>query len=89
MATVLSPSLTGWRRGGRPIDRTRRADLAAGRAATRGDLLAPRLRGVFRDSARPAGTVPTPWVNIWQDEGAAAFVRSVNGGDETVPWWSS
>ncbi|MBC3193436.1 hypothetical protein H7X46_20455 [Pseudonocardia sp. C8] len=25
------------------------------------------------------------WVNIWQDEGAAAFVRSVNGGDETVP----
>lgn len=25
------------------------------------------------------------WVNIWQDEDAAAFVRSVNDGNETVP----
>ncbi|HET7305407.1 MAG TPA: glutaredoxin domain-containing protein [Segeticoccus sp.] len=25
------------------------------------------------------------WVNIWQDAEAAAFVRSVNGGNETVP----
>lgn len=25
------------------------------------------------------------WVNIWQDEDAAAYVRSVNDGDETVP----
>lgn len=25
------------------------------------------------------------WVNIWADPEAAAFVRSVNGGDETVP----
>jgi glutaredoxin-like protein len=25
------------------------------------------------------------WVNIWQDEEAAAFVRSVNDGNETVP----
>lgn len=25
------------------------------------------------------------WVNIWKDPDAAAFVRSVNGGDETVP----
>lgn len=25
------------------------------------------------------------WVNIWQDEEAAAYVRSVNDGDETVP----
>jgi mycoredoxin len=25
------------------------------------------------------------WVNIWQDEEAAAFVRSVNHGNETVP----
>lgn len=25
------------------------------------------------------------WVNIWQDEEAAAFVRSVNNGNETVP----
>ncbi|WP_374929898.1 glutaredoxin domain-containing protein [Kytococcus sedentarius] len=25
------------------------------------------------------------WVNIWQDAGARAFVRSVNDGNETVP----
>ncbi|QIX27164.1 hypothetical protein ncot_11560 [Nocardioides sp. JQ2195] len=25
------------------------------------------------------------WVNIWQDPEAAAFVRSVNDGNETVP----
>ncbi|QFG70110.1 NrdH-redoxin [Ornithinimicrobium pratense] len=25
------------------------------------------------------------WVNIWQDEEAAAFVRSVNDGNEVVP----
>lgn len=25
------------------------------------------------------------WVNIWADEDAAAFVRSVNDGNETVP----
>lgn len=25
------------------------------------------------------------WVNIWQDRDAAAFVRSVNDGNETVP----
>nr|WP_051145660.1 glutaredoxin domain-containing protein [Ornithinimicrobium pekingense] len=25
------------------------------------------------------------WVNIWQDEEAAAYVREVNGGNETVP----
>jgi len=25
------------------------------------------------------------WVDIWQDADAAAYVRSVNGGDETVP----
>lgn len=25
------------------------------------------------------------WVNIWQDDDAAAFVRSVNDGNETVP----
>lgn len=25
------------------------------------------------------------WVNIWTDPEAAAYVRSVNGGDETVP----
>lgn len=26
-----------------------------------------------------------PEVNIWTDPGAAAFVRTVTGGDETVP----
>jgi glutaredoxin-like protein len=25
------------------------------------------------------------WVNIWEDEEGAAFVRSVNDGNETVP----
>lgn len=25
------------------------------------------------------------WVNIWQDDDAAAYVRSVNDGNETVP----
>ena len=25
------------------------------------------------------------WLNIWEDEEAAAFVRSVNDGNETVP----
>lgn len=25
------------------------------------------------------------WVNIWEDDEAAAFVRSVNNGNETVP----
>ena len=25
------------------------------------------------------------WVNIWEDPEAAAYVRSVNGGNETVP----
>ena len=25
------------------------------------------------------------WVNIWDDDDAAAYVRSVNGGAETVP----
>jgi mycoredoxin len=37
-------------------------------------LLGLRLRGV-----------PHRKVNIWEDEGAAAWVRSVAGGNETVP----
>ena len=32
-----------------------------------------------------ADTERVTWVNIWQDEEAAAFVRSVNDGNETVP----
>lgn len=39
-----------------------------------------RLRRRLRRAGRRA-----IWVNIWQDEEAAAFVRSVNDGNETVP----
>ena len=39
-----------------------------------------RMRSVLgRMGARAA------WINIWQDADAAAFVRSVNDGNETVP----
>jgi len=29
--------------------------------------------------------VPAMWVNIWEDRAAAARVRAITGGDETVP----
>jgi mycoredoxin len=29
--------------------------------------------------------VPVEWVNIWEDSAAAARVRAITGGDETVP----
>jgi hypothetical protein len=29
--------------------------------------------------------VPAEWVNIWDDQAAAARVRAITGGDETVP----
>ncbi|WP_116115369.1 glutaredoxin domain-containing protein [Austwickia chelonae] len=32
-----------------------------------------------------AGRAEVVWVDIWDDPEAAAFVRSVTGGDETVP----
>lgn len=35
--------------------------------------------GVRRQAARAV------WVNIWDDPDAAAYVRSVNDGNETVP----
>ena len=35
-------------------------------------------------SLRRAG-VASKWIDIWSDPSAAAFVRSVNGGNETVP----
>lgn len=39
-----------------------------------------RLKGhLGKDGARAT------WVNIWQDDEAAAYVRSVNDGNETVP----
>ena len=39
-----------------------------------------RLRWGLRRSK-----VASEWFNIWNDPNAAAYVRSVNGGDETVP----
>ena len=39
-----------------------------------------RLRFALGQDAEKA-----TWVNIWQDEEAAAFVKSVNDGNETVP----
>ena len=39
-----------------------------------------RLKGSLGDLGEKA-----LWVNIWQDDDAAAFVRSVNDGNETVP----
>ena len=39
-----------------------------------------RLRGALGRQGRRA-----TWVSIWADPDAAAYVRSVNGGNETVP----
>jgi len=39
-----------------------------------------RLRATLGRSRRRA-----LWINIWEDPEGAAFVRSVNDGDETVP----
>ena len=39
-----------------------------------------RLRATLGDAGKGAS-----WVNIWQDEEGAAFVRSVNEGNEVVP----
>lgn len=39
-----------------------------------------RLRGALGKDKDKA-----TWVSIWADEEAAAFVRSINGGNETVP----
>lgn len=39
-----------------------------------------RLKGALGDEGKKA-----QWVNIWQDDEAAAYVRSVNDGNETVP----
>ena len=38
------------------------------------------LRGLLKELR-----VPAQWHNIWTDESARRFVRSVNGGKETVP----
>jgi mycoredoxin len=38
----------------------------------------------LRTKLKRAG-IPVAEVNIWEDPDGAAFVRSVTGGDETVP----
>ena len=38
----------------------------------------------LKDTISPVSNKAT-WLNIWQDEDAAAFVRSVNNGNEVVP----
>ncbi|MGB5952748.1 MAG: glutaredoxin domain-containing protein [Ornithinimicrobium sp.] len=38
----------------------------------------------LKSALGPAGARAV-WVNIWQDRDAAAYVRSVNEGNETVP----
>lgn len=45
-----------------------------------GCVFCARLRGRLGRVGKQA-----TWVNIWQDAEAAAFVRSVNDGNETVP----
>lgn len=45
-----------------------------------GCIFCHRLRGGLGKDAKRV-----TWVNIWQDAEAAAFVRSLNDGNETVP----
>lgn len=45
-----------------------------------GCMFCQRLKGALRDEGKEA-----IWINIWQDDEGAAFVRSVNDGNETVP----
>lgn len=45
-----------------------------------GCVFCQRLRGGLGSDGAKA-----TWINIWQDEEAAAFVRSVNDGNEVVP----
>jgi len=43
----------------------------------------PYCSALRRDLSRRG--VPSRWHNIWDDDGAREFVRSVNSGSETVP----
>lgn len=45
-----------------------------------GCIFCQRLKGGLGADAKKV-----IWINIWQDADAAAFVRSVNDGNETVP----
>lgn len=67
---------------------TRHADVMALPAEQRraviywrpGCIFCQRLKGGLGADAKKA-----TWINIWQDPDAAAFVRSVNDGNEVVP----
>lgn len=80
IAWVLSPA---------PFPRAARRPAAQGHPAPRGTVVVYwrpgcayclRLRWALGRLARRA-----TWVDIWSDDGAAAFVRGVNDGNETVP----
>lgn len=80
LAFVLSP----WWRGRSPTHAAVTALPVSERAVViywrPGCVFCMRLRARLRGVAHRAR-----WVNIWQDRDAAAFVRQVNRGSETVP----
>lgn len=59
-------------------------DAAAGAGVTMYWRPGCMFCAALRRRMRSAG-IPVAEVNIWDDPGAAAFVRSVAGGNETVP----
>lgn len=85
---VLGSALTVWLSPLRLGGSVRQADLDDMPEAERrvvvywrpGCAYCARLRAVLGRRGRRAR-----WVNIWQDRDAAAYVRSVNDGNETVP----
>ncbi|MBD8063152.1 glutaredoxin domain-containing protein [Oceanitalea stevensii] len=85
---VVGLALTWWLSPWQGSGRARHADVVARPAAERvvviywrpGCTYCARLRVRLGRAGRRA-----TWVDIWQDEDAAAYVRSVNGGNETVP----
>ena len=71
--------------GGRTV---KHAEVMARPEAERGVVVYWRPGCIY--SARLKGRLgrlrkQVTWVNIWQDEGAAAYVESVNHGDQLVP----
>jgi mycoredoxin len=71
------PGCTGQGRGG---------ELGSESAWRRARVLVARML-VLRDAATGlrSARVPATWVNIWEDRAAAAQVRAITGGDETIP----
>lgn len=89
LAVVAAMLLLAWWvspwRGGRTVRHDDLAALPANRQRVvaywrPGCLYCSRLRWSL--GARRSHVT---WVNIWQDDSAARFVRSVNDGNETVP----